>query len=217
MKLAIEMNNLGVTLLHSGRDHEAFEMFQGAIQVMMHTAKRTFTVPTTDIRVTRAHTILMKYLHNPIIHQRRERDEVVFSQAIRLPENIFEQNPSLSQLQSAIVLFNTALTLQLQPGEKGFARADSLYRMSYDLATVVQPLPVEASVITMLLLMGLLNNMTKLNNDLGNFTLARNLCHTLSEFIGAMPASTSASLGNEMKRLLFNSLLLEPPSAAGAA
>mmetsp|Transcript_15615 Transcript_15615/g.26095 ORF Transcript_15615/g.26095 Transcript_15615/m.26095 type:complete len:226 (-) Transcript_15615:113-790(-) len=219
MKLTIDINNLGVMLLYYGRDQEAFEMFTGAIQVMMHASKGALVLPMRDTRVSRAYRILTKYQHNSSMHhqKRAERDDVVFSQGIRLPENIFHQSPVLCQLQSAIVLFNTALTLQLQPGEKGFARADSLYRMSYDLATVLHPLPDEVGSIEMLLLMGLLNNMSKLNNDLGNFTLARTLCHSLSSFISSLTVSTTSTLGKHMNRLLFNCLFLEPPTAAGAA
>lgn len=220
MQLSILMNNLGASLLDSGRDIEAFEMFQGAIQVMMYSSKGDRSLPAYDKRIIRAQSILAKYEQNPQHLQHisaLERDEVIFSQAIRMPDGIFDRNPGLGQLQSAIILFNTALTLQLQPADRGFARADSLYRMSYDLAIIVQPLPFEVSEVTMLLLMGLLNNMSKLNNDLGNFDLARRLCQTLSNFISAMPVSTHATLGSQRKRLLFNSLLLTPPMAAGAA
>lgn len=230
--LAIEMNNLGVNFLCAGKDQEALEQFQGALQLVMYKSQGHQYSPP-DERVNRAHMSLMRYHRESpscdvVVCQRRPGDETVFSRALRIDEQppyfLLETSSSrdFHHLMSATILFNTAVTLHLQPGDKGIPRAESLYRISYDLLTRTQPSLIQQSFSELLLptrlVLALLNNLTHINYNLGKYDLAKSLSNALSAFISSIPRATSSTLWDEKKRALLNSFFMfDPPSAAGAA
>lgn len=148
--LAIEMNNTGVQLLCAGRDQEALDQFQGALQLLLFKAQGHHYLPV-DERVNRAHMSLLRYNREASTSydagiQMCERDETIFSRALRIDEQLscFFLGASGSSydchhLLSATILFNAAVTLHLQPADKGLPRAESFYRLSYELLTSPNP------------------------------------------------------------------------------
>lgn len=253
---AIEMNNLGVTFLQKGKLSESLELFQGALQMMMFLSQGIKAVAgneestTTelfeeDLRIKKARHHLAQYDENSARCRRSKKrrssiskmdvvargiDDFVFTKAMYLPTTTLENENYTYQLKSSVVLFNTALAIHLQPGDMNQVKAETLYRMSYDIASNVNinnstsnspsssPDYDQIAKLVIRLLMGLLNNMGQISYNLGNFARSRQLFEALSNFIGSLPNSENdPTLAEEKRGLLLNTYLLNAPVAAGAA
>ena len=100
-------------------------------------------------------------------------------------------------------------------------RAETLYRMSYSIASTI---PVVAdtrnptALLVVRLLMALMNNMGNLQYGLYNFEAARDCYRALSSFLLTIPRTEDAQLNEEKRDLLLNAyMLMDDPSSAAAA
>ena len=125
---------------------------------------------------------------------------------------------------SAVVLFNIGVCMHVyhkSGQQESHNRAETLYRMSYSIASTI---PVVAdtrnptALLVVRLLMALMNNMGNLQYGLYNFEAARDCYRALSSFLLTIPRTEDAQLNEEKRDLLLNAyMLMDDPSSAAAA
>lgn len=227
------MNNLGVDFLFHGRDGEALEQFQGALELMKYKSQGYQFVPLEDERVSRSHSALMRYYRESlngcsIGEGCAVRDYTLFSKAARIEKRLLFLEDTIGShnfhhLMSATILFNIALSFHLQPDGKGLRQSESLYRMSYDILSRIQSNlfgAPPAIILATRLVIADLNNLTHLNYTLGRKNLAHGLGAELSSFVSSLPQSSTTmhgtTLWEESNRAVLNSFLMSKPSASSA-
>eukprot|EP00543_Licmophora_paradoxa_P019402 CAMPEP_0202468102 /NCGR_PEP_ID=MMETSP1360-20130828/74140_1 /ASSEMBLY_ACC=CAM_ASM_000848 /TAXON_ID=515479 /ORGANISM="Licmophora paradoxa, Strain CCMP2313" /LENGTH=245 /DNA_ID=CAMNT_0049092885 /DNA_START=57 /DNA_END=794 /DNA_ORIENTATION=- len=242
--IAVEMNNVGVNYLHNGNTNDALDMFQGALQTMMYLTQGVVSpnedsLFTQDRRVKKAQNHLYEYECKRANKKRRNHikenttvsnfNGFIFTKAIYIPVNSPTSVQDRShELQSAVILFNTALAIHLQPGDKKKETAEALYSMSYKLASKVRipalfpqhggKVSSDRTKALVRLIMGLLNNMGQINYHLGNFDKSRKQFAALSTFIASLPhINGDYVLAEEKQNMMLNTFLLNSTVAAAAA
>jgi tetratricopeptide (TPR) repeat protein len=230
-QVAIIYNNLGVQYHENGRWQEALEMFQGSLQLMMHVASDVVhddyrqMVISNDVRLQRAHqrwrhllvsksTITKKATHK----EKGGVDDFVFAKAIKMSNSDFEGY----EIQSAVVLFNVALTYHLfsleVPSQMDCNRhkACHLYSMSYQIASHLN-WQGQSEVSLCRLLTAILNNLGKLAHDAGQHKASRSHFAALSGLLNCLPESRNEMVMEERREFLLNSFILNQSWTAVAA
>ena len=236
LQVAIESNNVGVSLLEASRYEEALNVFRSAADLMYvvtQVLKTTDPVdgdrharmsdPSTCKKVQEAQekmrTVSNKLLKdNPQLAARRlETDCFLHVRAFNLWMPT-EGDEVPCALHSATILANMALAYHLavpQISSSNFSmfhNAMTLYDMAYSVAA-----RVECNEHSSRIIMVTLNNLGMIHHECGKYDEASCILNSLQEYIQHRIKDGDDSFSAEKRAYLLNAMLVVKPRGAAAA
>jgi tetratricopeptide (TPR) repeat protein len=243
MEASMECNNIGVALLRAGRLREALDTFKGAAHLMypvsqcleqhprchhhqQQPAPKQALSPSRQ-RLSNETTVLRakSYISQVQVEEQQlmqtiDDDENLSDNAYLLTIPIllncsFASAPPMScTVESAVIVYNMALTYLLYGSRACQLKAISLFDMSFSLAYSVQ-----ADARSPRIAMASLNNIGVIYYSLGEYELSRGYLDTLRTYIMSLSTTTDEKpeILKEKHQLLLNTMMLTQPMIAGAA
>lgn len=238
MKIAFQLNNLGVSFLNVGAFDKAQEAFKAAVDLM-----KCYTSDKNDREVQKAsRKIIDKWrLHceaeTPKILELPSMPEescFVAKVAFEIPEAITLSVASkglADAWESAILLHNLALSLHCTGLQSGaltpLSKALKVYELSKKLVTACldsrihteqTPWETEAShALKTQLVMSLLNNMGQIHHQMQEYELARHYFDGLSSVLSTRISPFLQAHCPDINTYYLNAMLLQQPKVAPAA
>lgn len=231
MDAAIECNNMGVELLHTGRLDEALDTFKGAARIL-YPVSQCFQHPTTPNSAGICSSPLQAAAPQVFLDKTEtiERAKAELSIAnlssrgtSRLDENSFvfarplnverlQEEPTSCTMESAIIVYNMGLAYHLYGTVSCVQKALCLFDMAFSLAFSVSLDRRSPKIV-----MASLNNAGEIHHSLGNYQLSRQYLDSLYSYILSLPSAKDEESLKERHQLLLNAMLLQEPRIAGAA
>lgn len=236
LEVAVDSNNIGVSLLERAQYDDALEVFRSAADLMY--------VVTQEIKARNSETDVDESLleDSPSSSKKiRETQKRIVNIAASLaaqkgrvvvPDEtdcfLYDRGFLLSMpfcgsaipcaLHSATILANMALAYHLSVPQ--ISNADSpalrnamtLYGMAYSVASRVEQNEDSRRVI-----MATLNNMAQIHHECGMYEESRNILDSLQEFIHDQIKAEDCDFSPEKRVYLLNAMFVHKPQGAAAA
>lgn len=212
---AVDMNNEAVLLLARGQEQSALAALQSVVTLLKRTMMRSrVNSSIDDSGVNRAFT---SDVIAPVdLPELSNVQSFIYNRALAIDKAALPDDlVGAAQICSAVVLFNTALTLHrgcfLQNKMKGATRSIALYK----LALKMLPGNFEYGTVGVLRLASL-NNLSQLCFEAGDFSNARNGFENLAKIMSVM-GGVGHMRPCDARGLWMNVLQLKDPKCAPAA
>ena len=233
LHVAIEFNNIGVSLVENGRLAEGVEVFRAAAELLYFSTQSTkkqslmseSTASDEDEKVLAVKAKLQHIVEETasekstiVTHHQENHDCFLYRTAIPLPPPTYGQPTTTCAAESATVLFNMALayhlgSASLSPTCPALHNACKLCDMACSVASKVSNGPTLQLVVC-----GALNNMGHLHHQLGHYEASREYLDDLSDYIVSVGTDACDKASKiEKRQFLLNALLLHRPRGAPAA
>ena len=232
---AVDCNNLGADFLRAGHRNEAIEAFREVAKliqplsgVIHFEAARKEASPAAvspsearrvffklKERVQRLNLLLLSTQRCAPLLEKLDynRSSMMFTAPMKI-SNLLNCGPESYTILSATLLYNLALTFQLNGTEKSLRKSARLFQRAYSLACYAEdgnnPYLEKLRMVS-------LNNSGHIHHQLGNYQAAKQHLASLFEFVLSLPTSLSSEDMSERQAVLCNALLLQEPNIAAAA
>lgn len=231
MNASIQCNNVGLTLLETGRLKDALETFKYAAQMLYPVSRCMPSSRVTTIQELPMHLMTTFHTSHPqtmidLFQSIRERlssnnqstaqvdvtrgNCFVYAKPFQLEE--LKEVPCSCTLESAVIVYNMGLTYHLTGSFDGFQKSLMLYDLAFSLAY-----SSELSYLSSHVAMAALNNAGQIQHALGSYDISRIYLDSLSNYVLGLPPTEYESELSVRRQFLLNAVLLEPPITAAAA
>jgi hypothetical protein len=218
IQCAFSLSNQGVELLVSGNFSKAERSLMRALRILNEAAKEAALTSCTGMDLNTEEAELPFYESTLAVPGLQDMHFYIYDHGIMLSGIANGENQEMLALYSAVVLLNLALAshheARLLGLEKAFKKASQFYSLAVNMLSASTM--SDGMSVTLLTLLAL-NNKSQIHNDQCEYIQSVDCLKATSKIMGSVDSLYSVLNEEGIKGLLFNSMLLNVPTAAQAA